>query len=71
MIGFKIFLRKNPSGFLGYWVFDKILDFCQPCKEVKSVGVVFDESLSFAKHIDTIVKTCNFHIRNLYSIKKF
>ena len=42
-----------------------------PCKSAKSLGVVLDSSLSFRSHIDSIVKTCNFHIRNLYMIKDF
>ena len=40
-----------------------------PCKSAKNLGVVLDSSLSFRSHIDSIVKTCNFHIRNLYMIK--
>lgn len=40
-------------------------------EEVKNIGVIFDRSLSFDKHIGEIVRTCNWHIRNLYSIKKF
>ena len=31
--------------------------------------VVHDSSLSLRSHIDSIVKTCSFHIRNLYMIK--
>ena len=37
----------------------------------KNRGVVLDSSLSFRSHIDSTVKTCNFHIRNLYMIKDF
>ena len=42
-----------------------------PCESAKNLGVVLDSSLSFRCHIDSIVKTCNFHIRNLYMIKDF
>ena len=42
-----------------------------PCESAKNLGVVLDSSLSFGSHIDSIVKTCNFHIRNLYMIKDF
>ena len=42
-----------------------------PCESAKNLGVVLDSSLSFRPHIDSIVKTCNFHIRNLYMIKDF
>ena len=42
-----------------------------PCESAKNLGVVLDSSLSFRSHIDSIVKTCNFHILNLYMIKKF
>ena len=42
-----------------------------PCESAKNLGVVLDSSLSFRPHIDSIVKTCNFHIRNLHMIKDF
>ena len=42
-----------------------------PCESAKNLSVVLDSSLSFRSHIDSIVKTCNFHIRNLYMIKNF
>ena len=42
-----------------------------PCESAKNLGVVLDSSLSFRSHIDSIVKTCNFHIHNLYMIKDF
>ena len=42
-----------------------------PCEPAKNLGVVLDSSLSFRSHIHSIVKTCNFHIRNLYMIIDF
>ena len=42
-----------------------------PCESAKNLGVVLDSSLIFRPHIDSIVKTFNFHIRNLYMIKDF
>ena len=42
-----------------------------PCESAKNLSVVFNSSLSFKSHIDSIVKTCNFHIRNLYKIRDF
>ena len=42
-----------------------------PCESAKNLGVVLDSSLSFRSHIDSIVKTCTFHIRNLYMSKDF
>ena len=42
-----------------------------PCESAKNLGAVLDSSLSFSSHIDSIVKTCNFHNRNLYMIKDF
>ena len=42
-----------------------------PCESPKNLGAVLDSSLGFRSHIDSIVKTCNFHIRNLYMIKDF
>ena len=42
-----------------------------PCESAKNLGVVLDSSLSFRSHVDSIVKTCYFHIRNPYMIKDF
>ena len=42
-----------------------------PCQSAKNLGGVLDSSLNFRSHIDSIVKSCNFHIRNLYMIKDF
>ena len=42
-----------------------------PCESVKNLGDVLNSLLSFRSHIDSIAKTCNFHIRNLYMIKDF
>ena len=42
-----------------------------PCESAKNLCVVLESSLSFRSHIDSIVKTCNFNIRNLYVIKDF
>ena len=42
-----------------------------PCESAKDLGVVLDFSLRFRSHIDSIVKTCNSLIRNLYMIKDF
>ena len=42
-----------------------------PCESTKNLDVVLDSSLSFRSHIDSIVKTCNFHIHILYMIKDF
>ena len=42
-----------------------------PHESAKNLGVVLNSSLSFRSHIDSTVKTCNFHIHNLYMIKNF
>ena len=39
-----------------------------PCESAKNLSVVLDSSLSFRSHTDSIVKTCSFHICNLYMI---
>ena len=38
---------------------------------VRSLGVIFDSALSFAEHIDHIIKSCNFYIRNIGLIRNF
>lgn len=41
-----------------------------PSQEVRNIGVIFDQTLKFDKHISSVVRDCNFHLRNLSSIKK-
>jgi len=38
---------------------------------VRSLGVIFDSALSFAKHINYIIKSCNFYFRNIGRIRQF
>jgi len=38
---------------------------------VRSLGVIFFSALSFAKHIDYIIKSCNLYIRNIGRIRQF
>ena len=38
---------------------------------IRSLGVILDSALSFAKHIDCIIKSCNFYIRNIGRIRQF
>ena len=42
-----------------------------PVETAKNLGVLFDSSLSFRNHINSVVKTCNYHIRSLYIIRRF
>ena len=38
---------------------------------VRSLGVIFDSALPFAKHTDYIIKSCNFYIKNIALIRQF
>ena len=42
-----------------------------PRESVKNLGVIFYSTLSFRSHIDSVVRSCNFHIRNLYLVRTF
>ena len=42
-----------------------------PSVSARNLGIIFDSSLNFKNHINSVVKTCNYHIQNLYSIRKF
>ena len=42
-----------------------------PSPSVKNLGITFDSSLDFKYHINSLVKTCNYHIRNLYAVRKY
>lgn len=42
-----------------------------PSDFIRNIGVIFDQSLTFERHISNVVKDCHFHLRNLYSIRKY
>ena len=42
-----------------------------PALSVRNLGVIFDSSLNFKDHISSVVKSCNYHIRNLYAVRRF
>ena len=63
-------LTQTRNNFFTFTVEDIQLDQTNdekitPSPVVKSLGVLFDEYLTFEKQVDMIVKTCNIHLRNL------
>ena len=42
-----------------------------PSASVRNLGIIFDERLNFKQHINMLVKSCNYHMRNIYAIRKF
>ena len=42
-----------------------------PSVSVKNLGVLFDSNLNFKYHVSSLVKNCNFHIRNLYAVRRY
>ena len=42
-----------------------------PSVSVKNLGVVLDSNLNFKHHVNSLVKNCNFHIRNLYAVRRY
>ena len=43
----------------------------KPSSQVKTLGVIFDSALTFGPHIDSVVKSCNFAIHNLYAARDY
>ena len=43
----------------------------KPSVTIKNLGVIFDNSLSMADHVRNLCRTINFHIRNLWRIRRF
>ena len=58
-------------------VVEEFGDFELPCANLcpsvsaRNLGIISDSSFNFKNHINSVVKTCNYHIQNLYSIRKF
>ncbi|KAK3875425.1 hypothetical protein Pcinc_019709 [Petrolisthes cinctipes] len=42
-----------------------------PVSTVRNLGVHFNSKLNYEENIKQVVKVCNFHIRNLYSVRRF
>ena len=42
-----------------------------PSSNIKNLGVVFDQTLSMSDHVQHIVRTVNFHLRNIYRIRRY
>ena len=42
-----------------------------PSASVRNLGIIFDERLNFKQHISMLVKSCNYHLRNICAIRKF
>ena len=65
----EVLLTQTRNNFFTFNVEDIILDHTNekitPSPVVKSLGILFDEYLTFEKQVDTVVKTCNMHLRNL------
>ena len=38
---------------------------------IRNLGVVFDQTMSMTDHVKSIVKSVNFHLRNIYRIRRF
>ena len=42
-----------------------------PVLYAKNLGVLFDIALNFKNHVNSVVRSCNYHIRNLYAVRRF
>ena len=42
-----------------------------PSSTVRSLGVCIDSYFTLSSHINLVVRTCNYHLRNLWRIRKF
>ena len=42
-----------------------------PSSTIKNLGVIFDHKMSMENHVKSLVKTVNFHLRNIYRIRRF
>ena len=42
-----------------------------PSQQARNLGVIFDDTMSFSPHVNTIVKGALYHIRNISKIRKY
>ena len=42
-----------------------------PALSVRNLGVIFDNTLSMKKHVDTVCKSVSFHLRNIGKVRKY
>ena len=42
-----------------------------PASKIRNLGVMFDQTMSMKDHVNTVVKTVNFHLRKIYRIRRY
>ena len=42
-----------------------------PSSTIKNLGVIFDQKISMENHVKSLVKSVNFHLRNIYRNRRF
>ena len=58
----------NLTSNLHLTIGDKIIPLSP---KIMNLGVCMDSTLRLTPHVDYIVRTCNFHLRNLWRIRRF
>jgi hypothetical protein len=43
----------------------------EPASHVRNLGVVFDKTLSMEKHVNSVSRTCHYHMRNIGRIRRY
>lgn len=43
----------------------------RPSTSIRDLGLIIDSKLSFSDHFNSVIKTCNYHLRRLSSIVKY
>ena len=43
----------------------------EPAPHVRNLGVVFDQTLSMEKHVNSVSRTCHYHMRNIGRIRRY
>ena len=62
-------MREDVSGDFGH--LDVGSAELSPADYVRNLGVLFEPSLDFKRHINLMVRNSNYHIRNLYAVRRY
>ena len=46
-------------------------DMIQPSSSVRNLGIIFDNHMSMTKHVNSLISSVNFHLRNIRRIAKY
>ena len=63
-------IKHHRKDFLSSFSIDILHNSISPTPSARNLGIIFDKDFSFVPHINSIVKSCHYHMREFRGIHK-